>query len=526
VDALVKVFDLVLYGLGLGGAEGAVRLLSGVAAQADKVLVGGLLGSSGGDDQARVADAAVDSGLQIVGVADGALAVDLAGQDGLDLLEGLLVHQRLVGAGVEAVAVDDLAGVEGVGQDAVEGLDRDRTLRQASRGRDGQPSAIQLGSQRLERVVAGGVGVKGPGDELGPVRVDGGDVGLAAVTGRGGVAVSQGRLADAAAVACLLAHAFLDLARQVVRVELRDAGHDAVQQHAAGGLVDVLGRGDQAGAELVEPLVEDDVVGAVAGQAVELVDDDVVDGLTAGDGLLQVAQHGLQGRAAGGGARGAALDELLRHAGRNEAAAALSVSSPADSVLDRLQLTAEALSPGDEWRDQRTARRWSDAGMPVIARDLVYFARVSGRLGGETLSVTLGGDAEAGLTVVVDQVVSTALPVRSPLVQIWHYPDGEEPRQVEVDLDRYGSTTVRHPDRTMRRYRLLLDLPAIPPDDGGTADNDVPLLTVSVTGRDAPMRTVFFEDRSLLPPGCRARLACYRSIVTVDVVRDGGDYVG
>lgn len=78
----------------------------------------------------------------------------------------------------------------------------------------------------------------------------------------------------------------------------------------------------------------------------------------------------------------------------------------------------------------------------------------------------------------------------------------------------------------MRRYRLLLDLPAIPPDDGGTADDDVPLLTVSVTGRDAPMRTVLFEDRSLLPPGCHARLACYRSIVTVDVVRDGGDYAG
>ncbi len=255
MDALVKVFDLVLYGLGQGGAERAVWVFLGVAAQADEVLIGGFLGSGGSDDQARVADAAVDSGLQIVGVADGALAVDLAGQDGLDLLEGLLVHQRLVGAGVEAVAVDDLAGVEGVGQDAVEGLDRDRTLRQASRGRDGQPSAIQLGSQRLERVVAGGVGGERPGDELGPVRVDGGDVGLAAVTGRGGVAVSQGCLADAAAVACLLAHAFLDLARQVVRVELRDAGHDAVQQHAAGGLVDVLGRGDQAGAELVEPLV-------------------------------------------------------------------------------------------------------------------------------------------------------------------------------------------------------------------------------------------------------------------------------
>ena len=55
-------------------------------------------------------------------VADGALAVDPAGQDSLDLLEGLLVYQRLVGAGVERSAIGDLAGVEGVGQDAVEGL--------------------------------------------------------------------------------------------------------------------------------------------------------------------------------------------------------------------------------------------------------------------------------------------------------------------------------------------------------------------------------------------------------------------
>lgn len=56
-----------------------------------------------------------------------------------------------------------------------------------------------------------------------------------------------------------------------------------------------------------------------------------------------------------------------------------SLSAPADTVLDRLQLTAEALSPDEDWRDQRTARRWSDAGMPTIAQDLVYFAQVAGR---------------------------------------------------------------------------------------------------------------------------------------------------
>ena len=81
--------------------------------------------------------------------------------------------------------------------------------------------------------------------------------------------------------------------------------------------------------------------------------------------------------------------ELTRyqHGGRTEAAAAWSLVAPADTVLDRLQLTAEALSPDGDWRDQRTARRWSDAGMPVIAGDLVYFAQVAGRLGTETLSI-------------------------------------------------------------------------------------------------------------------------------------------
>lgn len=261
--------------------------------------------------------------------------------------------------------------------------------------------------------------------------------------------------------------------------------------------------------------------------------------------------------------------ERYRHSGRNEAAAALSLSSAADSVLDRLQLTAEALSPGEAWRDQRTARRWSDAGMPVIARDLVYFAQVAGRLGTETLSIQLDGQGTE-LAVVIDQMTTVGLPTKAPLIQVWHYPDGEEPRQVELDLDHYASTEVRHPDRMMRRYRLLLELP----DQAGTAedcageadaesgsdtggghlpdrdcldrqagsggqarairddgaaraheevlaslakrqndDDDVPLLSVSITGRDAPMRSVFFEDHSHL----QTRLTTYRSIVTIEV---------
>ena len=154
----------------------------------------------------------------------------------------------------------------------MERLDGDRPLRQASRGRDGQPSAIQLGGQRLEGVVADGVGSERPADQVGPLCVEGGDVSLAALGIHGGVAVAQGCATDTATVPSLLTHALLDLVRQVERVELSDRAHDAVQQHAARCLVDVLAGGDEADAEVVEALIEGDIVSPVAGQPVQLVD--------------------------------------------------------------------------------------------------------------------------------------------------------------------------------------------------------------------------------------------------------------
>lgn len=204
------------------------------------------------------------------------------------------------------------------------------------------------------------------------------------------------------------------------------------------------------------------------------------------------------------------LDRYQR-SGRNEAAAAWSLCAPADTVLDRLQLTAEALSDDGDWRDQRTARRWSDAGMPTIARDLVYFAQVAGRLGTETISVALGGDATC-LTVVIDQMTTADLPVRGPLIQVWHHPASDNPREVVVNLDQTTSPQVQRDGRRLRRYRLALDLPdtrRVAPDDA--------VLTVSITGRDAPMRTVFYEDHSHLGPDLTTRLATYRSVVTVEV---------
>ena len=207
--------------------------------------------------------------------------------------------------------------------------------------------------------------------------------------------------------------------------------------------------------------------------------------------------------------------ELARyqHSGRNEAAAALSLSAPADTVLDRLQLTAEALSPQD-WRDQRTARRWSDAGMPIIARDLVYFAQVAGRLGTETLSIQLGGSGTS-LIVIIDQMTSSDLPAKAPLIQVWHYPSSNSPRELTLDLEQIASPQVSRDGLTMRRHRLALDLPntqAVEPDEA--------ILAVSITGQDAPMRTVFYQDHSQLTPGLHTRMTTYRTIVMVEVARD------
>ena len=101
------------------------------------------------------------------------------------------------------------------------------------------------------------------------------------------VEVAEWGAADGAAGAGFLAEAFDDFAGEVAGVELGDGAHDAVEEDAAGGLVDVLGGGDQAGAGLVEDAVDVDVVGAVAGQPVEFVDDNVVDVA----GVLEVVEH-------------------------------------------------------------------------------------------------------------------------------------------------------------------------------------------------------------------------------------------
>lgn len=217
--------------------------------------------------------------------------------------------------------------------------------------------------------------------------------------------------------------------------------------------------------------------------------------------------------------------ELQRYAtgSRNEAALAWSILGDADSVLDRLNIALEHLDPDGE-RDQRTARRWSDAALAAVAKELVFLAQTTGRLGRELLHLELHGDVTTGLHLVIDQMTSTELGAVAPEVTLWRYtPDGK-PVEARLDLEEYGSTEVTGAEYTMRRHRLQLELPVWFSDAAVLArtraldeSDEARLLAVTIKGRAAPVRTVSFEDRrEIRDPGV-VRFEATRGLVQLSV---------
>ena len=102
--------------------------------------------------------------------------------------------------------------------------------------------------------------------------------------------IPQRCLAQRPTVSGLFAHPLDDLIGEVPGVELSDGAHNAVQQHAARRLVDVLAGRHQAHTRLLKRPVYLHIVRSVAGEPVELVDDDVVDAAV----FFEVGQHLLQ----------------------------------------------------------------------------------------------------------------------------------------------------------------------------------------------------------------------------------------
>lgn len=215
------------------------------------------------------------------------------------------------------------------------------------------------------------------------------------------------------------------------------------------------------------------------------------------------------------------MRRYIKQGNRDEVAAAISLTAPLDTVLERLE---EVLGHFEEFdgqdRNQRTARRWSDRGMSTIAAELVYLADIQGRLGGELMTIELSGSSEKGLSLTLWHLTSKNLPDRAPLVRFWQYrhEDGfEQDRSVLYDLDQVDVVEESSAAYRLKRYPFLVELPKnlitaiVAPGDA--------VYRISIEGRDAPMRTVSFLDESTVGPGLKIRFTTYRTHVSVEVVK-------
>ncbi len=205
---------------------------------------------------------------------------------------------------------------------------------------------------------------------------------------------------------------------------------------------------------------------------------------------------------------------------RNEAAAAISIAAPAETVLDRLEYVVSHFEEEGAFRDQRTARRWSDQGLETIATEMVHVAEVRGRLGVELLTVEITGTLAMGLHLLIWQLTTKHLDERAPLVRFWkHQGDDlfEQPDGLTLDFEGYKAPEVTNDTYRLKRYHIQVELP----DDLGTEDVDAgdALYSISIEGRDAPMRTVSFMDQSTLDDDLVLRFTTYRTIATVEVVK-------
>jgi hypothetical protein len=214
------------------------------------------------------------------------------------------------------------------------------------------------------------------------------------------------------------------------------------------------------------------------------------------------------------------LQRYIRRGNRNEVAAALSIAAPAESVLDRLEHVVSHFDTDGPSRDQRTARRWSDQGMHTIATELVHLQDVQQRLGSELIEIELSGTREGGVFMVIWQLTTRHREERAPLVRFWHYPHEDEDDKnttTTYDLDQieFGESS-KGPFR-LRRYDFQWDIPkslplaSVKPGDA--------LYRISIEGRDAPLRTVSFQDESDLSEVVAIRFTAYLTDATIELVK-------
>ena len=195
-------------------------------------------------------------------------------QKRLHLIEKRWLHDGLVRAGMQCALVADHPGVVGVREQLVERVLPQRLGRTLRRRHSEQPARGQVAEQPGHRGLATRVLLERPRDERCPLRIDVDRANLAArVVGAAHVQVADRGTHRGAALGDLLRQPLGDLSSKVAAVELRNARHDAVDEHPRWCLVDALGGGDERDPGREEGFVNLHVVGAVAGEPVELVDE-------------------------------------------------------------------------------------------------------------------------------------------------------------------------------------------------------------------------------------------------------------
>ncbi len=208
--------------------------------------------------------------------------------------------------------------------------------------------------------------------------------------------------------------------------------------------------------------------------------------------------------------------QRYKHGNKHQAAAALSIISPADTVLERFTLTAEHF----DYQDQRTIRRWSDKGLKGIAEDLVAIANVRGRLGRELLTLTLTGNPKDGFQLVIDQMDFTQLASTPPGVTMWLWVDEDNAEEANIELTEETSRSANN--QTYRNTRWQIELPDVSKllaDQNRRTKTDK-ILTIAIQGRNAPSRTVVWSDHSTLPKEIISEVTIHRTMVMVEMNYD------
>ena len=195
-------------------------------------------------------------------------------QQRLHRIEQGRFHDGLVRAGIQPALVADDARVVRVREQFVERVLPQRLGGALRRRHRDQPACGEVAEQAGDGGLAFGVVLECPGDERCPFGIDLDCAYLAArVVGAADVEVPDGCAHRGAALCDLLRQSLGDFGGEVAAVELGDGGYDAVDEHPGGCLVDALGGRDEGHARVDEGFVDFHVVGAVAGEPVELVHD-------------------------------------------------------------------------------------------------------------------------------------------------------------------------------------------------------------------------------------------------------------